>query len=415
MKILVSSGLGRLHLGKVSSILKEYTDNSIVFMTGSIPNKFIAGIIFFIVGRLIYSYKPSIKRIDSRIPKGFKREDIISLHAPDLALFIFLLLSKVHLCSVDKAYSISYYLFGLLSSVKIKDFDLLYIRAGAGSRIINKAKKLNKLVIVDYSSAHPSDIYKSLKQSKSMSAIKTFEQRKTLWKMSILDVVNSDLVVVNSLYVKQSLVDNGIPKDKIFINNLPININNIPCKASYDFSSEIHIAYSGRFISWKGCDTLLDVIDELSKVYSNIKLNIYGIVESHYFNNETFIRLKKSNHIVEHGLVSQERLFKNLTNSDIYIFLSYSEGSAQSVKEAMAIGMPVICSKSTGAPVVHNKNGLICDIDKKSCYKATSCLIDNIGKRIEIGRSARLEIETNHSNLRFVSVFTKMLKYKGAG
>ncbi len=289
-------------------------------MTGSIPNKFIARIIFFIVGNIVYGYKPSLDRIDSRIPEGFSRKNIISLHIPDLILFICLLLSKIHLCNIDKAYSISYYLFGLLSSRNIKNFDLLYIRAGAGFKIISKAKKLNKLVIVDYSSAHPNDIYKSLKQAKCISAIKIFKQRETLWKMAILDVLNSDFVVVNSLYVKKSLVDNGVPKEKIIINNLPIKINRISPKIDYNISREIHIAYSGRFISWKGCDILLDVIEDLSRVYSNIRLDIYGIVESHYYKNKLFNSLKKSKNIIEHGLVSQEYLFESLKDMDCLYF-----------------------------------------------------------------------------------------------
>ena len=51
---------------------------------------------------------------------------------------------------------------------------------------------------------------------------------------------------------------------------------------------------------------------------------------------------------------------------DIYTFLSHSEGSAQSVKEAMAIGLPVICTEASGAPIQNNVNGIICKNDLKS-------------------------------------------------
>ncbi len=97
----------------------------------------------------------------------------------------------------------------------------------------------------------------------------------------------------------------------------------------------------------------------------------------------------------------------------VYIFLSYSEGSAQSVKEAMAIGLPVICSKTSGAPIINSENGLICNIDKKSCYDAASYLLNNVKQRSKIGSAARLEIQSNHSNERFISVFQDILKRKG--
>ena len=411
MKILVSSGLGRLHFNKIASLLKKYTKNNVTFITGSIPNRLIVKIIFTLLGKFIYGYKPSVERIANRIPDGFSRKEVTSLHVPDLVLFILLFFNKLNLCSIDRAYSISYYIFGLISSFYIKNFDLLYLRAGAGSKIIDRAKKLNKIVIVDYSSAHPNDIFNSLIKSNSKSALNTFKQRKNLWKMAIKDVLKSDFIVVNSSYVKQSLIRNGIAEDKIYVNNMPINFKLLP-KKKYNFSNKINIAYSGRFISWKGCDILLDVIDELSKTYQNINLNIFGAIDPGYYKNKTFNNLKKKNFITEYGVISQEKLFEKLVDMDIYVFLSYSEGSAQSVKEAMSIGLPVICSKDSGAPIVHNKNGIICDVDIKACCEAVSYLINNSHDRSRIGIAARNEIKNNHSNHNFIQSFENMLSLK---
>jgi len=412
MKILVSSGLGRLYFNKIASLLKKYTNNNVTFITGSIPNRFLVKILFNSIGKFVYGNRPSIENISKRIPEGFKKKEVVSLHIPDLILLILLFLSKLKLCNVDKAYSISYYIFGLISSFYIKNFDLLYIRAGAGSKVIDYCKMLNKTVIVEYSSAHPNDILNSLKKSKSISALKTFNQRKRLWSMAIEDVLKSDYVVVNSSYVKDSLVRNGILENKIFINNMPINLESLPNKKNYNFSDKINIVYSGRFISWKGCDILLNTIDELSKIYSNIKLNIFGSIEPEYYKNNLFKNLKNKNFIIEHGIVSQEILFKKLIEMDIYVFLSYSEGSAQSVKEAMAVGLPVICSKDSGAPIIHNKNGIICDVDAKACSEAISNLIKSGDDRVRLGVSASEEIKNNHNNKSFIKVFEKIMSHK---
>ena len=181
MKILVSSGLGRLYFNKIASLLKKYKNNNVIFVTGSIPNRFLVKILFYSIGKFVYGNRPSIDNISKRIPEGFTKKEVISLHIPDLILLILLFLSKFKLCNDDKAYSISYYIFGLISSFYVKNFDVLYVRAGAGSKVIDYAKKLNKIVIVEYSSAHPNDILNSLKKSKSISALKTFYQRKRLW------------------------------------------------------------------------------------------------------------------------------------------------------------------------------------------------------------------------------------------
>lgn len=412
MKILVSSGLGRLYFNKIASLLKKYTNNNVTFITGSIPNRFLVKILFYSIGKFVYGNRPSIENISQRIPEGFKKKEVVSLHIPDLILFILLFLSKLKLCNDDRAYSISYYIFGLISSFYVKNFDVLYVRAGAGSKVIDYAKKLNKTVIVEYSSAHPNDILNSLKKSKSISALKTFYQRKRLWNMAIDDVLKSDYVIVNSSYVKDSLVRNGILEKKIFINNMPINLELLPNKKNYNLSDKINIVYSGRFISWKGCDILLNTIDELSKIYSNIKLNIFGSIEPGYYKNNVFKTLKKKNYIIEHGIVSQEKLFKKLIDMDIYVFLSYSEGSAQSVKEAMAVGLPVICSKDSGAPIIHNENGIICDVDVKACSEAISNLIESSNDRSRLGIAASEEIQNNHNNRSFLKVFENIMSCK---
>ena len=409
MKILVSSGLGRLHLDKVASLLKINTNFNVTFITGGIPNKLIASIFFGIFGKFIYGRKNINKNIHLRIPKGFKREEVISLYIPDIVLFIGLVLNKLHLVSVNRVYSTVYFLFGFLSSFRIKQFDVIYIRAGAGSRVIKRAKKLGKHVIVDYSSAHPNDIHNSLVQSKSKNALIAFQQRKNLWKMAINDVIESDIVVVNSQYVMNSLIKNGIPKEKIFLNHLPVDVEKIPCKVLYTLTNQINIAYSGRFISWKGCDTLLNVIENLSHTYKNITLNIYGFVESHYYKNDLFIKLKQSERLVEHGLLDQEHLFRRLKEMDIYTFLSHSEGSAQSVKEAMAIGLPVVCTEATGAPIQNNVNGIICKNDLKSCCSSIIFLLENENQRLRLGSSARSEILHYHNNSKFTSILQTLI------
>ena len=246
-------------------------------------------------------------------------------------------------------------------------------------------------------------------QSKSKNALDMFQQRKNLWKMAINDVIESDIVVVNSQYVMNSLIKNGIPKEKIFLNHLPIDVEKISCKVSYKLTNQINIGYSGRFVSWKGCDTLLSVIENLSHTYKNITLNIYGIVESHYYKNDLFIKLKQSKRLVEQGFLDQEHLFRRLKEIDIYTFLSHSEGSAQSVKEAMAIGLPVICTESSGAPIQNNVNGIICKNDLKSCCSSIIFLLENENQRLRLGSSARSEIIHYHNNSKFTSILQTLI------
>ena len=146
---------------------------------------------------------------------------------------------------------------------------------------------------------------------------------------------------------------------------------------------------------------MLNVIENLSNTYKNITLNIFGTVEPHYRKNDLFIKLKQSKHLAEHGLLDQEHLFRRLKEMDIYTFLSHSEGSAQSVKEAMAIGLPVVCTEATGAPIQNNVNGIICKNDLKSCCSSIIFLLENENQRFNLGSSARSEILHYHNNFKY--------------
>ena len=125
--------------------------------------------------------------------------------------------------------------------------------------------------------------------------------------------------------------------------------------------------------------------------------------------DDLFIKLKQSKHLVEHGLLDQEHLFRRLKEMDIYTFLSHSEGSAQSVKEAMAIGLPVVCTEATGAPIQNNVNGIICKNDFKSCCSSIIFLLENENQRLRLGSSARSEIIHYHNNSKFTSILQTLI------
>ena len=124
MNILVSSGLGRLHLDKVASILKLHTSEEITFITGAIPNKKLAIIFFKIFGKFIYERNNIAGRLHLRIPFGMERKNVRSLYLPDFLLFFGLLLSKTKIISVDTVYSSSYFLFGFF--IRLLIFSIIF-------------------------------------------------------------------------------------------------------------------------------------------------------------------------------------------------------------------------------------------------------------------------------------------------
>ena len=127
-------------------------------------------------------------------------------------------------------------------------------------------------------------------------------------------------------------------------------------KKSYLVEDTIKILFTGGFGLRKGGMVIINAISILIEKNINFRLDVVGsllkdIKIPDWFSNNCGVYL--------HGHIPQEDLMSYLSKSDMYIFPSYCEGSAQSVKEAMAAGMPVITTKESGAPVIDGQNGII--------------------------------------------------------
>jgi glycosyltransferase involved in cell wall biosynthesis len=58
------------------------------------------------------------------------------------------------------------------------------------------------------------------------------------------------------------------------------------------------------------------------------------------------------------GEVNRKTLIKNLKDSDIFVFASSTETFGISLLEAMAIGMPIVCSNKSSLPEILQNGGL---------------------------------------------------------
>ena len=58
------------------------------------------------------------------------------------------------------------------------------------------------------------------------------------------------------------------------------------------------------------------------------------------------------------GEINQQKVIKTLKNFDIFVFASSSETFGISLVEAMAIGMPIVCSNKSSLPEILEDGGL---------------------------------------------------------
>lgn len=168
----------------------------------------------------------------------------------------------------------------------------------------------------------------------------------------------ADYVVVASDFTKKSVLEIGVPLDKIIYLPLGAEVSTITAKNNVKVSDEkIKIVYVGTITQRKGVKYLLEAMKQRSS--DAIELHIYGHVHGSGSAFEAY-----SEYITYHGAVSQQELFKLYTKYDYLILPSIFEGFGLVLVEAMAAGLPVITTRNTfGADFIDDgENGFLIDV-----------------------------------------------------
>ena len=161
-----------------------------------------------------------------------------------------------------------------------------------------------------------------------------------------------------------------IPQKKTTIIANPINAS------SYDWEQNInqHILITTcRLHSSKNLTMMVDVVDKLKEKFNDVKLFIYGEgplkseIEE-YISNKN---LKKS--VFLSGSTNNVHL--QLSTASIFLSTSNYEGISNSILEAMAVGMPMVC---TDCPIGGTKMMLDEGCGMISPVGDTNAFVDNI-------------------------------------
>jgi len=159
-------------------------------------------------------------------------------------------------------------------------------------------------------------------------------------------VQNAALVLSNS---KESANLYNIFAPEINIASIPNAIEtNVGNKDSY--SDKItKLVTVGRLVPWKRMDLLIDSIVKLKEKYPEIILDIFGqgyqyeILQQHIKDNqaEDFVTLK--------GFCEKGKLMEELSEYDLFAFMSTGDSCPNVLLEAMAVGLPVVAAESGGS------------------------------------------------------------------
>lgn len=211
-----------------------------------------------------------------------------------------------------------------------------------------------------------------------------FEKRIVLKSYS----VNTTVICISK--DAQLFADNVLPgrfSKKLLYNAIDLERFN---NDHYDNNSFNEIAIIGSLVDKKGHDLAIETIRELLNRNVKIHLHILGDGPNKNKLESLICELNVQNNITMHGLVDHPENF--LKNCKLYLHTANHEPFGLVIVEAMACGLPVVCTDGKGnRDLIHEgENGfMIWEREPKLLADKIELLLQNDSLRLEMGNTAK--------------------------
>ena len=238
-----------------------------------------------------------------------------------------------------------------------------------------------------------------------------YKEEPDLWNERIICDVISDLrhcqyFLVASSVVKESLVFCGVRPEQIKILPYGVDANKFIPIVHINNVNKLTLIFVGRICKRKGLHHLLHCARELSEVVDVI---LVGGIDSA---SDLYKKYKDDTNITFTGFVDRDLLKEHYAHADVFVLPSLSEGMSLAGLEAMAFGMPILCSDHSGVnDLVENgvngyvfQTGNIEDLKDKICW-----FVKNKERCISMGKRSR-EIAQEHTWERYYEDFARIIK-----
>jgi glycosyltransferase involved in cell wall biosynthesis len=273
---------------------------------------------------------------------------------------------------------------------ELKGANIFVAWGGSSLQAIIKAKKLGIPVVLERGSSHHSFQMKILQEENDLFGY-NFKPDYYIWERDLLEYELADYISVPSAFVKKSFISYGISEDKLIVNPYGVDLSSfvqIPKK-----DKTFRIIFCGQISLRKGVQYLLQAFHELQ--LKDAELWLIGAVSPEM---EYLVDRFSSEKIIYKGVQPQKELYKLYSEGSVFCMQSIDEGMAMVQLQAMACGLPLICTTNTGGEDLISQDGeegfVIPIRDVATLKDKITYMYDNPAACEIMGRKAKLRVST---------------------
>ena len=240
---------------------------------------------------------------------------------------------------------------------------IFWVRSGFGGRSIIAARRLGYLTICDQSIAHPRTIEGLIRENGNLdSETIPGEPKADIWHRVESDLSLCDHVVVCSDFVKSTFARAGARTDNVHVMYWGIDDQFLKFAAAAKAKEQyprregpLTLLFAGGVTRRKGIATLATAMEKIHDL--DCRLNIVGALTAE--RRPPIGGLASDARVSMLGVIPRDRLGELMCTSEIFIFPSFAEGSAQVIFEAMASGCFIITTPNSGSIVKDGVHGFV--------------------------------------------------------
>ncbi|MFA6407401.1 MAG: glycosyltransferase family 4 protein [Candidatus Paceibacterota bacterium] len=305
-------------------------------------------------------------------------------------------------------------IFDWEASLRVRATDFFVGTPATYPKTMQKAKKLGATIIVENGSAHTLYVMKILREEYDRFGIVpgVFQlSHEKLVEKDVLAYRDMDYVSVPSLFVKRTFLEYGIPENKII--HIPYGVDLSEFRQVPKSDNVFRVIYVGGMTLQKGVHYLLKAFSQLN--LPNSELVLIGSMSEEM---EPFFKRYEGSFTYK-GHISQSELYKHYSQGSVFAIASIQDGFGMVLLQAMACGLPVICTTNTGGEdIVRNGlDGFIIPIRSENAIKEKLLYFyENSDKAKEMGKSAKQRVSSGFTwddyGKRMIAEYKRILTLK---